>query len=77
MALRGDRLGDVFLSGLSRAAGIETNKEQLGVLQRQRRREQGQQLNNEFIMADVFTLDPRKGTEVNLEKLHNFSTQLS
>ena len=75
MALRGDRLGDVFLSGLSRAAGIETNKEQLGVLQRQRRREQGQQLNNEFIMADVFTLDPRKGTEVNLEKLHNFSTQ--
>ena len=75
MALRGDRLGDVFLSGLSRAGGIETNKEQLGVLQRQRKREQGQQLNNEFIMADVFTLDPRKGTQVNLEKLHNFSTQ--
>ena len=75
MALRGDRLGDVFLSGLSRAGGIETNKEQLGVLQRQRKREQGQQLNNEFIMADVFTLDPQKGTEVNLEKLHNFSTQ--
>ena len=75
MALRGDRLGDVFLSGLSRAGGIETNKEQLGVLQRQRKREQGQQLNNEFIMADVFTLDPQKGTEVNLEKLHSFSTQ--
>ena len=75
MALRGDRLGDMFLGGLSRASGIATNKEQLGVLQRQRKREQGQQLNNEFIAADVFTLDPQKGTEVNLEKLHNFSTQ--